>query len=61
MFASAPPPRSWRRTPPEDEEPESKPFYPADLPKLEKDPFGWTPEELKQAVETAHKWRSRGE
>lgn len=31
-------------------------FFPADLPVLESDPFGWTPEELEDAVRTARGW-----
>jgi hypothetical protein len=31
------------------------PYFPDDLPRLEPDPFGWTPAELQSAVAHAHK------
>lgn len=36
---------------------ESIPFYPDDLPDLDKDPFGWSHEELQEAVVVARVWR----
>jgi hypothetical protein len=30
------------------------PYFPEDLPRLELDPFGWTPAELQSAVAHAH-------
>ena len=47
------------RFPPLDEDPYADvvpiPFYPHDLPRLQADPFGWTPAELESAVAHARK------
>ena len=39
-----------------DEAVPSIPFFPADLPTLEQDPFGWEPEELHDAISLAKRW-----
>lgn len=46
---------------PEPEEPAAgRWFFPPDLPRLEKDSFGWTQAELDEAVRTARRWRETG-
>jgi hypothetical protein len=39
--------------------PEARDGYPPDLPRLERDPFEWTPKELEEACRIARSWLTK--